>query len=175
MTAETTLRCKCRKQAPTSLRCSRCFVPICPDCSRVAPVGMLCRECATGQKSHLYEVSAGGLARGFVISLAIATFGGWLLATMGGIGFFYLWLGFLYGLGVAEIALRATGRKRGTQMEIMTGVSCVAGIVLGWLIYAMTQELPDLGSFLFMYLKDPWAYVGIAAALFGAIGRIRSL
>jgi hypothetical protein len=135
---------------------------------------MLCRECATGQKSHLYEVSAGNLARGFVVTLAVATFGGWLLATMGGVGFFYFWLGLLYGLGVAEVALRATGRKRGTQMEIMTGVCCVAGIILGWCLFAATQNLPESRDFLSI-LKDPWAYVGIGVALFGAIGRIRSL
>lgn len=179
MTTDAPLRCKCRKQAPTSLRCSRCFVPICPDCSRVASVGMLCRECATGKKSHLYEVSAGNLTRGFAFSLAAASFGGWLLATMHsppyGIGFFFLWLGFLYGLGVAEVALRATGRKRGPQMEIMTGVSCIAGIVIGWGLHALTQGIPEIGSYLLASLKDPWTFVGIAAALFGAIGRIRSL
>jgi hypothetical protein len=170
MTTAAPLRCKCRKQAPTSLRCARCFVPICPDCSRVAPAGMLCRECATGQKSHLYQVSGGHVARGFLASLAAATFGGWLIASIGSFGFFMLWLGFLYGLGVAEVALRAADRKRGTVMEIIVGISCLGGLVLGWCIETAVTGEPN-----FFALKDPWTYAAIAAAICGAIGRVRSL
>jgi hypothetical protein len=167
MTSDAPLRCKCRKQAPTSLRCARCFVPICPDCSRIAPAGMLCKACATGQKSHLYQVSAGGVARGAILSLAAATFGSF--------GFFMLWMGFLYGLGVSEVLLRAGGRKRGPAMEVTAVVSCLGGLVLGWIIHATTQGVPSLGEYLLMYLKDPWTYVGVACAVVGSVTRIRSL
>jgi hypothetical protein len=165
-----TLRCKCRRQAPTSLRCARCSVPICPDCSLVAPAGMLCKSCATGQKSHLYQVGPGHVARGFLASLAVATFGGWLFATLGHFGFFMLWAGFLYGLGVAEVALRAADRKRGTAMEVIVVISCLGGLALGWGIEALVKGAPDYSGF-----SDPWTYAAIAAALFGAVGRMRSL
>src|ERR1051325_2194451 len=105
MTTDLPLRCKCRRQAVTSLRCSRCSVPICPDCSTPAPVGMLCRECASNKKTRLYQVSAGSLTVAIPACLLTATFGGWLLSDLiGGFGFYRLLLGFVYGLVVAEVA-----------------------------------------------------------------------
>lgn len=131
---------------------------------------MLCKECATGQKSHLYQVGAGHVVRGFLASLAVAIFGGWLVARVGSFGFFILWLGFLYGLGVAEVALRAADRKRGTVMEIIVVVSVVVGLLAGWGIETLVKGAPNFDT-----LADPWTYAGIAAAICGAVGRIRSL
>src|SRR5476651_635259 len=97
MTSSTPMRCKCRKQAITGLRCSRCFVPICPDCSRPAPVGMLCSDCARGKPSHLYQLDPRSFAAAIPVTLAAALFGGWLMASVRGLGFFAMFIGYLYG------------------------------------------------------------------------------
>ena len=188
MTSTAPLRCKCRKQAETGLRCSRCFVPICPDCSRPAPVGMLCRDCARGKPSRLYQVDPKTFALAVPVTLAAGLFGGWLIATIGRIGFFGAFAGFIYGMAVGEIALRLTGRKRGSAMEIMAGASVFVGLLGGFAIHILTTAAsiphgafspdadPITASTLFAHLLiDPWNYVIIAVAVFGAVSRIRNI
>ena len=106
-----TMRCKCRRQAETGLRCTRCNVPICPDCSRNAPVGFLCRQCAGGRRnSPLYRLDARSLALGYAGSLTAGVAGGWLMASFGyHLGFFGCLLAYVYGIAVAEVALRSLG------------------------------------------------------------------
>ena len=175
MTTSLPLRCKCRRQAVTSLRCSRCNVPICPDCSVVFPVGMVCRECGSNKKSRLYQVSAGSMALAIPACLLTATFGGWLLTgTFGGFGYFGMVLGFLYGYLIAEVALRITGRKRGLVMEILAGGSAFLGILAGWLITAALNPMPGHPPFV-AHFTNPWSYVLLSIAVFGAVNRIRNI
>jgi len=180
------MRCKCRKQAETGLRCIRCEVPICPDCSRSAPVGFLCRGCADGRRSlHLYQIDARSLALGYLGTLAVALFGGWIMADYGmRIGFFGCFLAFFYGNVVGEAGLRITGRKRGLPMEIMVGVCIALGLVGGLSLVAMLHphyfsEGGDVAtatqSYLLSQLYRPLAYVVFGCALAGGISRIRTL
>jgi hypothetical protein len=154
---------------------------------------MICRHCARGGgKSKLYEVSPGSLLRAFLACLAVAAFGGWIMASFGfGLGFFGLWAAFLYGLALSEVALRVTGRKRGLQMEILVGVCAVLGIVLGLGIHiALNPEMgrviydPEMGAIpgfhphsispWVLYLKNPITYLSAGIAIFAAVGRIRN-
>ena len=187
MSLSTPLRCKCRKQAVTSLRCSRCSVPICPDCSRPAPVGMLCRECASNKKSRLYQVSAGSFALASLASVGVAALGSWILTSpdfgMGSL--FELLLGFALGTGVGEIALRVTGRKRGLKMEIMGGVCACAGLLIGYAINRLQHPMPNLSNLpefaegmplsLMPSLFSPRMLLLIGITVFGAVNRIRLL
>ena len=189
MSTTTPLRCKCRKQAVTSLRCSRCSVPICPDCSRPAPVGMLCRECASNKKSRLYQVSAGSFALAALAALAAAAVGGWILTSpdfpMG--GFFELVLGFALGTGVGEVALRVTGRRRGLKMDIMGGPCAGAGLLIGYAFNWVQNPMPpervalsssEYASMLHLgmpYLFSPMVLLTIGVIVFGAVNRIRFL
>ena len=188
MTSTAPVRCKCRKQAVTGLRCSRCFVPICPDCSRPAPVGMLCGECARGKPSHLYQVDPKRFAVAIPVTLAAALFGGWLMATVRGLAFFGMFAGFLYGMAVGEIALRLTNRKRGLQMEIMAGCCVLLGLVGGHAIHLLVAistfsgaplapgaEAMDPSYLVLRVLLDPWMYVTFAVSVFGAVSRIRNI
>ena len=180
-----TMRCKCRRQAETGLRCTRCNVPICPDCSRNAPVGFLCRTCAGGRRdSPLYQVSLQGLALGTLGCLTTGVFGGWIMAAYGyQNGLFGGFLAFVYGIVVAEVGLRITGRKRGLQMEIMTGTCAALGLIGGLLIELLTTPLQHTqdGDVIplatamndaFMY---PMFYLFIAVAIYGAISRVRNI
>jgi hypothetical protein len=135
---------------------------------------MLCRECSSSRRSPLFQVSAGSLATASLVCLGVAVFGGWLLASVGGgFGFFSLWFGFLYGLAIAEVALRITGRKRGPQMEILAGTCAVLGIVAGWALSALVHGGPDPGTALLAHLFNPWSYLLIGLAAVSAVSRIR--
>lgn len=188
MTSSAPLRCKCRKQAETGLRCSRCFIPICPDCSRPAPVGMLCPDCARGKPSHLYQVDPKSLLVAIPVTLAAALFGGWLMASIRGLAFFGVFAGLIYGLGVAEVALRMTGRKRGLTIELMAGLCVLIGLIGGHafhLLLAANGVSPHINPLdgepysvavlALMLLMDPWIYVTAAVAVFGAVSRVRNI
>jgi predicted small integral membrane protein len=149
---------------------------------------MLCRDCARGTPSRLYQVDPKSFAIAIPVTLAAALFGGWLMATVSHLGFFGAFIGLIYGLAVGEIALRLTGRKRGLLIELMAGGCVFAGLIGGMAIHTLTAlattppELysPDSApmtatSLLLRLVLDPWIYVTIGVAVFGAISRIRNI
>ena len=173
MTTALPLRCQCRRHEITSLRCARCSVPICPHCSIVAPAGQLCRECASGKKSRLYQVGPKNLALAILACLTAAALGGWLLASLGmSFGFFALWFGYLYGLIIAEVALRVTGRKRGPVMEILAGTCAALGVLAGWLLVTPADSPAFADAFL-RHLFNPWSLLVLGLVVFAAVTRIR--
>lgn len=183
------LRCHCRLKAETHLRCSRCNVPICPNCSVVAPAGSLCKSCATGHSRGLASLDPQTFAKTVAVALAAGIVGGWLIVNFGlGFGLFGLWFAFLYGGGVAEAALRASGRKRGTIMEFISVGGVVAGLLCGaWLAarsyaaHAYGVPPPDFDVIepvvvrppIDIILSNPLFWVHGAIAVFSAVSRIR--
>lgn len=167
------LRCKCRRQAVTSLRCARCSIPICPDCSIVAPAGMLCRECGSSKRSPLLQVSAPSLLLAYLVCLGVGVVGGWLLREVLPFGFFALWGALFYGIVIAEVALRVTGRKRGTQMEILVGVCSALGLLGGHLLPLLSHQVPGSVAVTMLLSTDIWFYLTAAVAVFSAVSRIR--
>lgn len=189
MTSPLPLRCNCRKKAQTSLRCSRCSAPICPDCSKYAPVGMICKQCASAGRSPIYQVEPSVLAKSVPVTLLAAVFGGWLVATISGIGFFAMFVSFLYGFGIGDIGMRLTGRKRGAAIEIMVGICVLIGLISGFAIHiflpsaALGHPVPSYNYYqdepvssmqlITTALINPWNYASIAVGVFGAVCRIR--
>ncbi len=153
------LRCKCRRKAVTSLRCSRCSVPICPDCSTVAPVGMLCSGCGNMRNAPVFQMDAGSTALAALATLAVAAVGGWLLSSIQ-FGIFNLLLAFLLGLAVAETAMRVTGRKRGPRMEALVGTCTALGILIGHV---------SSGAMIF----DLWFAAMVVIGTISAVNRIK--
>ncbi len=165
------LRCKCRKHAVTSLRCSRCSVPICPDCSKIVPVGMVCSTCLHGKQIHIYQYGTQDVLRGLGASLLVAIAGGCLLATAHSFGLMLsIWGGLLQGYIVAEACLRVTNRKRGLVMEAIVGCSVVLGLVLGCLLISDYQGIP-----LEVYLASPYSYILLVIATVVGVGKVRNL
>ncbi len=157
-------RCQCKRHTPTNLRCSRCNVPICPHCSNIVATGQVCHTCLRGHTNHLYQFGVSEVARGATASLLVSTILGLILA--GGERFGLLlaiWGGVIHGLAVAEACLRATGRKRGWQMEAVSGVSAGVGALIGFLIVASPTGL-----------YSPYSYACIGISVFIAVTRIRS-
>ena len=158
------LRCLCRRHAETALLCARCSNPICPDCSVPFPVGMICRKCAGANRSPLYQVKLDRLALAYLASFAVAIPAGWLLQNLMGFGFFMLWGALLYGLAVAEVGLRVTGRKRGRQMEILAVASTVGGLLANWIL--MGHSIATFTG---------WPILVLVVAVVSALGRIRNI
>ena len=187
MTTSAPLRCKCRRMAQTGLRCSRCFVPICPDCSKPAPVGILCRNCSRGKASHIYNVDPKSFAVAVPVCLLTAVFGGWLMATLRGLGFFGLFAGFALGSGIGELFLRLNQRKRGLSVEIAVGVCIFLGIIGGhaiqWSLASNgappidpnTGETFNQQMLITLYLSNPWNWASLAVCCFGAVSRVKSV
>lgn len=74
MDAETTLpTCYRHDDRETRLSCSRCGRPVCVDCVSAAPVGQLCRECATPEPGARV-ISSRQIATGTLRETAPVTF-----------------------------------------------------------------------------------------------------
>ncbi len=170
------LRCKCRRQSETSLRCSRCSVPICPDCSHMYSVGMLCRECMRGGKaSRLYELSPSALGKTLAVCLPVGVLMGWLVASMSGFGMMAsIWGGLFQGLAVSEAGLRASGRKLGWKIETVVGVCVVVGLVAGWALTGLRVDAP-LSELLIERLLNPWSWATLIFATVVGVARFRNI
>lgn len=164
------MRCMCHHHAVTNLRCSRCETPICPDCSVVGPVGMLCRTCGNPRHSPLYKVEATSLAKAYAACLGLGLlYGAVALPLFAHFGFIGLWIGFLYGGGLAEVGLRVAGRKRGLAMEIMAGI-CAGGGALAGLFLLSLITTPSLIGLMF----SPFVWINIIVATVAAVLRLRN-
>ena len=150
---------------------------------------MICRDCARGKPSHLYQVDPKRLLLAIPVTFTVALFGGWLLATVP-IGFFGIFLGYICGMCVAEILLRLTGRKRGIEMEVLSGGCALIGALAGHALHIITSgamapttavltpvdpEVSAVSAAAVAMLINPWTYVTIAADVFGAVTRVRNI
>ena len=134
---------------------------------------MICRSCARGGRNLLHQVRPGSFALAAAACLSASLFGGWIIASQViGYGFMSLWIGFFFGIGIGEIALRITGRKRGLAMEILAGTSVMLGIVGGFGINILLHpEIPLTG----FHLGNPLTYAMLILATVSAVGRIRNI
>ncbi len=168
--------CSCRRKTTTALCCARCNKPICPDCLVLTAAGQFCRDCSKGGGLALLQPDAKNLALAAVASTAASLVGGWLIMGLfGGFGFFRLWGSFLYGLLIAETALRASGRKRGIKMEILVGICSGMGIMVMGVL--RITSLGDLGivDAMLIILQKPWDMIILSVAVLSAVARIRNL
>ncbi|MCW3096914.1 MAG: hypothetical protein JWL77_2532 [Chthonomonadaceae bacterium] len=134
---------------------------------------MICRSCGRGGKNLLHQVSPGRLALAAVSCLFASLFGGWLIAAhVLGYGFMGLWVAFFFGIGIGEIALRITGRKRGLAMEILAGSSVVFGVIGGFAIDLLLHADPAMIGY---HLMNPMTYAMLILATISAVGRIRNI
>jgi len=168
------MNCYRHPNAETFLRCGKCDRPICPDCTRIGPVGARCPDCAAIRSSPLFQVSGDRLALGAFAGLVAATVVGYLLCLLSGMGFFLLWGGLLGGYAIGEAVLRALNRKRGAKVEIVAGVSAALGLVLAWLLWYQLQGGAALDLPLVEALRArPYYLFTVAITIFSAISRVR--
>lgn len=138
--------CALHPERDTELRCNRCERYMCVECAQRTPVGYTCRQCL---RSHEDKFFTGG-ALDYVIVAALGAAGGAamaLLMTLIG-GFLLLGVVIAPALGgaIAQLALGATGRRRGRH----SGLVCAASVLLGGL--ALGLFISGMGLFSLIYL-----------------------
>lgn len=131
---------------------------------------MLCRTCGNPRHSPLYKVEATSLAKAYAACLGLGLlYGALALPLFAGFGFIGLWIGFLYGGGLAEVGLRVAGRKRGLAMEIMAGVCAGGGPALGLLLLSLVALPPPI-----WLLLHPAVWLHFIVAAVAAVLRMRN-
>ena len=166
--------CYRHPKAETLLRCQKCERPICTDCSRVSPVGSRCPDCTTIRSSSLFQVGADRLAIGALAGLVAGFVVGYLLLFLSGMGFFLIWGGLLGGGAIGEAVLRVIQRKRGPRVELLTGLTAAAGILIAFGVWYVSRgSVAEMGAMLEALQRRPYFVVAAGVAVFSAVSRVR--
>jgi hypothetical protein len=136
---------------------------------------MLCQSCANGKVGQRFELERTKAAPIVLATLLAGIVLGWMLVgVFGGFGFFGFLADYFYGVTIAEVALRISGRKRGKAMEII-GTSCaVIGVVAGHILMLGRTGIP-IPAILFSLLMQPMFYIQAGIAGYAAFSRLRYL
>jgi hypothetical protein len=145
--------------------CSNCERPICTDCMVYTPVGIKCPDCARQPRSALVRLKPDRAAR----AIAAAFFGGLAMGLgivlLQGFGlFFALILGWLVGIGMGELVLRASGRFRAPT----TGYIAVGGAVWAYLFPYVLYYGADVGDVANSLSRTPFVVLGAGIAVYFA-------
>jgi hypothetical protein len=129
--------CSFHPGVETGVSCTECGRYICPKDMVETPVGYKCPICAKPAASQYRVVKPGQLVRSIVVGGAAGIGLGVVLAFLP-FGFFS---GFIWGIGTAEAARRASGGHR----EWAVGVVAIVAIVLGgFASMLLTGRIPGL-------------------------------
>lgn len=157
------LQCAFHPQVQTVLRCSQCGRPICTRCAHLFPVGQLCPICVGTRRPLYYRAGLLHLLASGAATLAAATLLGLPVAYLArtGLGLLLAILGGPFvGSLLAQVALRAGGRKRGPAVQAVVVLGTLAGSLLGALPFFLPYGLGHLwGGTLNLIL-----YAALAAA-----------
>lgn len=170
----TPMYCVNHPNVETYLRCNKCGQPVCSKCIVQTPVGYRCKRCINVQQRVFYAdfrttdyVIAGAVA------LPLSLGAGWLIPMLGGLYAFVL--GPLAGGVIAELARRATRRRRG-QYTWLVVCGCIVVGVLPRLVQSLLSLLllptslmdPGGASYVFGGLMGLVWSVGYLATAVGA-------
>lgn len=153
--------CAVHPDRETGLQCNKCGRYMCIDCAVQTPVGYRCRECVRGIEDRYFTASQRDYAVVFGIGLGLNLLPGVLVAWLNVWLLLVIIIAFPVGGAISEVALRATGRRRGRYSAQVAA----AGVALGGLVpllYILLRFgvlLPDLSVILYAALT--------ATAVFG--------
>jgi hypothetical protein len=131
---------------------------------------MRCRECAALKATTLYRIHPGRLLLAFIVSLAGCTLVSEVLSFA---SFFVLFAGYYYGIGVSEVILYLTGRKRGPAVEAIGIVSIVGGALISYGVrFFMLYQVYSKGAAQNHMQTDPTSFFGgvVMSSLYGLVG-----
>jgi hypothetical protein len=147
--------CAVHTTVETNLRCNKCGRLMCTKCAVRTPVGYRCRECVKGQQATFYNSNKLDPIIQFVIALPLSAIAALIVSFVGG---FLSWIGWMIafgvssgvGAGIASLAHRAVGKRRGRY----SWLAVAAGLVIGALA---TPVLPGLFYLLIAPKAGLWA------------------
>lgn len=125
------LTCANHPNRETSLRCSRCEKPICPQCAVQTPTGYRCKECVKVQQKVFDTATWIDYPLAFFVA-AILSYLGSLLAQF--VGFFILIIAPFVGVVIAEGVRFATRKHRARSLYNTALAGTIAGCLPNILI-----------------------------------------
>lgn len=127
-----TIYCANHPSVETTLRCNKCEKPICAKCAVLTPTGYRCKECLKEQQK-IFETALWYDYPVIFIVVAILSYlgsllGGWVSIRFG----FYiiilaLFLAPAVGGLIAEVARRATGKRRSKSLFLLAAIAAIIG------------------------------------------------
>jgi len=158
--------CARHPNVETSLRCSRCEIPICPQCAVLTPVGYRCSNCGR-EKSAVLTVPLRVLLPGCLLGFILGGIASYLVPRT--FGFLLIFIGAIAGGLVGEIVSRAIRRKSSIYVRGFTSLGFFAGAIWDPIHRAVSQKSAFPGTI----LHDPWALVFALLASIVAWERLR--
>jgi hypothetical protein len=152
----------------TSISCSDCGRPICTDCMVYGAVGIKCPECARLPRSAIVSLKPNRAARAVAAAVLGGAAMGFGILILQGVGlFFALILGYLIGIGMAELVLAASGRYRGPT----TGWIAAGGAIWAYVFPYVVTLGSDLGAVADSLSRAPFVVLGAVIAAYIAYQR----
>jgi hypothetical protein len=172
MTTETTdtstLYCYIHPARPTSLRCKRCERPICASCAVRTPTGYLCKNCVREHQKNFDTAFWYDYVLGFITTFILSSIASGVIAAISSfLGFymFFLAAAIAGGAGtfIANIGLRAIGRRRSKPLFIVCAIGAGLGVIPSGLFLLFTGNLFALISLgIYAFIAIPVVYTRLA-------------
>jgi hypothetical protein len=145
----------------TALRCVNCERPICLDCAVNAAVGMKCPDCARQNAAARGRVPVSKLGRGLVAAGVAAAVAGYLYPVLN-VSFIGLIIAWFLGMGIGELARRASGGFRDPALARGAAAFTVLGFAWQPLLFIVQGGGPE---------QVIWLLVGAGVAAWSAFVR----
>lgn len=130
--------CAVHPDRETSLRCNKCGRLMCVDCAVQTPVGYRCRECVRGIQDKFFNATQTDYVILFAVTAVAAGVLGAMVSAIRIPLLFVLILGLPIGGALAELSLRAIGRRRGRYSAELGAAGAALGALVGALIQTYT-------------------------------------
>lgn len=129
--------CEVHPDRETSLRCNKCGRYMCAECAVPTPIGYRCKQCVRQHEDKFFTASNNDYATIFAICAGLGAVGGFV-ASLVGFLLILIIAGIPVGGFVAEIALRATKRRRGRYSGEVGAAGAVIGGLVGGVVHTYT-------------------------------------
>jgi len=158
------LFCYAHPTRETSLRCRRCENPICTSCAVRIPTGYICSDCSRAHQKVFDTAMWYDYLIGFSVTSIFSLIASMLIAFIGSfIGFFMIFIaaiiGGATGRWIADLALRAVGKRRSKALFITCAIGVVLGALPVLLTFLFTGNLfPLIGVAVYLIIAAPMVY-----------------
>ena len=164
------MNCVNHPSVETSVSCSNCGDPICPDCMVYTPVGIKCATCARMPKSALVRVKPERVALTIIVGLVSAALGGYIFGlVISMITFFAVIVAFGLGYGIGEAVSWASGRHHARELAAWAAACAALGVLFPFMLVGFASY--GAGADAFGYIISfggIWKWIWVAAAAYGA-------
>ncbi|MEZ4668609.1 MAG: B-box zinc finger protein [Anaerolineae bacterium] len=135
MAEEVLTYCEVHPDRETALRCNKCGRLMCAECAVSTPVGYRCKQCVRQHEDRFFSASQNDYVVVAAICVLLAAIGGYIATAIGGFIILMFFIGIPVGGGIAELALRATKRRRGRYSGEVGAAAAAVGALIGGLVH----------------------------------------